>query len=125
MSNDGQDRRRHERMRFRDNDTGTIFVVRIESRELDIIDVHDVSISGIGLRLAEVLPIGQSVMLRHEAPDFQIGVHGTVKWQKPATGSDFFDFGVEFSSVDMDTNILFFMSLRKYLDDFDDVPLKD
>ncbi len=127
MSNndESQERRRHERRRFRNEDTGTVFVVRVGERELDIMDVHDVSISGIGLRLAERLQIGQSVLLRHEAQDFQIGVHGTVKWQKPASGSEFCDFGVEFSSADMDTNILFFMSLRKYLDDFDDVPLKD
>lgn len=121
---EGQDRRRHPRGRFRDDDTGTFFAVRVADRELDIVDVHDVSISGIGLRLIEPLKIGQSVVLRHEAQDFQISVQGTVKWQKPASG-EFCDFGVEFSSADMDTNILFFMSLRKYLDNFDDVQLKD
>lgn len=119
------DRRRHARMKFRGESGGVKFTVRLEDQLCDILAVHDVSISGIRLELNRQLSVGQSLELIAQESDFSVSVLGTVRWGASAGPQGTFEYGVEFDSSDVDNNILFFMSLRKYLDSFDDVPLKD
>lgn len=120
----GGDRRRHERRSFKEIRGGVQFSVRIGERMADIREVHDVSISGMRLSLLGQLNAGQSLELIAKEDDFSVSVIGTVRWVKPASDGGT-EFGVEFDNHDVDNNILFFMSLRKYLDGFDDAPLKD
>lgn len=119
------DRRRHARVRFRSTSGGVKFTVRLEDQLCDILAVHDVSISGIRLELARQLTVGQPLELIAQEEDFSVSVLGTVRWGATAEPGRSFEYGVEFDNTDVDNNILFFMSLRKYLDSFDDVPLKE
>jgi len=119
------ERRRHARMRFRGESGGVKFTVRLEDQLCDILAVHDVSISGIRLELARQLAVGQALELIAQEDDFSVSVLGEVRWGATAEPGRSFEYGVEFDTSDVDNNILFFMSLRKYLDSFDDVPLKE
>lgn len=119
------DRRRHARVKFRGESGGVKFTVRLDDQLCDILAVHDVSISGIRLELARQLTVGQSLELIAQETDFSVSVLGTVRWGASAEPGRSFEYGVEFDTTDVDNNILFFMSLRKYLDSFDDVPLKE
>lgn len=127
MSDQGREneRRRHARARFRDESGGVKFIVRLEDQLCDILGVHDVSISGIRLESARQLPVGQSLELIAQESDFSVSVLGIVRWGASAEPGRSFEYGVEFDNSDIDNNILFFMSLRKYLDSFDDVPSKE
>lgn len=119
----GTDRRRQERKLFRGERAGVRFSVRVGGELCEILNVHDVSISGIRLGMDRPFVVGQGIELIAEESDFSISVTGTVRWVTQVL--DVFEFGVEFDSADVDNNILFFMSLRKYIDGFDDVPAKD
>lgn len=119
------DRRRHARVRFRGESGGVKFTVRLEDQLCAILAVHDVSISGIRLELARQLAVGQSLELIAQESDFSVSVLGAVRWGATTEAGRCFEYGVEFDNSDVDNNILFFMSLRKYLDSFDDIPLKE
>lgn len=118
------DRRRHERRTFKGIRGGVQFMVRIDDTMAEIRDVHDVSISGMRLSLIGQLVAGQKLELIAKEDNFSVSVMGVVRWLKADTDGAT-AFGVEFDSHDVDNNILFFMSLRKYLDGFDDLPLKE
>lgn len=120
-----QDRRRHERKQLKTESGGVVFLARLGDEMVDIESVHDVSISGIRLGVNKSIKIGQNVELIAKESDFSVSVIGTIRWtaQQPEDASHV--YGIEFDNKDMDNNILFFMSLRKYLDGFDDVPLKE
>jgi hypothetical protein len=117
------DRRRHSRKKFHGQRGGVTFTARLGTEICEIQNVHDVSISGIRLRLARRVDLGSNLELIAQEADFTVNVDGFARWCQEV--DDGFELGIEFASADLDSNILFFMSLRKYLDDFDDVPLKD
>lgn len=121
----GQERRRHQRQRFRKVSGGVKFSVRLDDQICEILAVHDVSISGIRLGLTRQLAVGQALELIAQENDFSVSVLGTVRWCASAPEGASFEYGIEFDTGDVDNNILFFMSLRKYLDSFDDLPLKE
>lgn len=87
--------------------------------------VHDVSISGIRMALACTIPDGQTITLTAREGDMTIDVQGEVRWSRETAEIGVYEFGVEFDDSNVDNNILFFMSLRKFLDAFDDVPAKE
>jgi hypothetical protein len=66
--------------------------------------------------------VDQTVTFLVRDEDFDLALDGIVRWVKPCQNGDGGEYGIEFDTNDMDANILFFMSLRKYLDGFDDVP---
>lgn len=83
------------------------------------------SISGIRLVLDRNLKSGQELNLSAREAEFAITLVGNVRWSRELADQSGFEVGVEFDSMDVDNNILFFMSLRKYLDGFDDLPVKE
>lgn len=101
------------------------FAVQAGNNTLDVLEVHDVSISGIRLLIGSTVDDGLELNLSAREADFAISLIGHVRWCRPGTEQGKFEAGVEFDNKDVDNNILFFMSLRKYLDGFDDVPLKE
>lgn len=119
-----QERRRDERKRFRGGVGDVSFSVVVAGKTYDILDVHDVSISGIRLQLAISVPSDTTLILKHVSSDCEIEIQGAVRWCNK-TINEGYDLGVEFDAAGRDANILFFMSLRKFLDDFDDVPVKE
>lgn len=120
-----EERRRHQRKALNIKRGGVEFAVQIGGDVLTISEVHDVSISGIRLLLERSLNTGQELTLSAREGEFSISLVGNVRWCRKSTDHEGFEAGVEFSNMDMDNNILFFMSLRKYLDGFDDVPVKE
>jgi len=126
MSEDNtQDRRRHARKQLKTESGGVVFLARLGDEMVDIQSVHDVSISGIRLGVNRSIKLGQNVELIAKESDFSVSVIGTIRWTAQQTDDSSHVYGIEFDNKDMDNNILFFMSLRKYLDGFDDVPLKE
>lgn len=124
-ADNSQDRRRHERKQLKTESGGVVFLARIGEDMVDIESVHDVSISGIRLGISRSMKIGQNVELVAKESDFSVSVIGTIRWTAPQPEDGSHVYGIEFDRKDMDNNILFFMSLRKYIDGFDDVPLKE
>lgn len=122
---DRQNRRRHRRRIFGDDADDLIFAVLVGKEVVPIETVHDVSISGIRMALATHLQEGETVTLTAQEADMIIDVQGEVRWCRDTPEVGVYEFGVEFDTSNMDNNILFFMSLRKYLDTFDDVPVKE
>lgn len=126
MSEDNtQDRRRHARKQLNTESGGVVFLARLGDEMVDIQSVHDVSISGIRLGVNKSIKIGQNVELIAKESDFSVSVVGTIRWTAQQQDDASHVYGIEFDNKDMDNNILFFMSLRKYLDGFDDAPLKE
>lgn len=111
------ERREHERKQLSRNIPGA-FYVDFAGRSHPFTHVSDVSISGMGVVLPAEIPSGAEVALRYESRDFNMKLHGTVAWV--GRSSDGFDggMGINFSTDDMDRNVLFFMTLREYIDDF-------
>lgn len=120
-----EERRRHERKALKPKRGGVEFAVQIGASVLPIKEVHDVSISGIRLVLDRNLKSGQELNLSAREAEFAITLVGNVRWSRELADQSGFEVGVEFDSMDVDNNILFFMSLRKYLDGFDDLPVKE
>lgn len=128
MSNSGPplpDRRRHRRRLFGGDIDGVLFAVSVGNDVVPIEVVHDVSISGIRMALAYTIPDGQTITLTAREGDMTIDVQGEVRWSRETAEIGIYEFGVEFDDSNVDNNILFFMSLRKFLDTFDDVPAKE
>lgn len=120
-----QDRRRHRRRLFGGDIDGVLFAVLVGQDVVPIEMVHDVSISGIRMALACTIPQEQIITLTAREGGMTIDVQGAVRWSRETAEVGVYEFGVEFDDTNVDNNILFFMSLRKFLDAFDDVPAKE
>ena len=111
------ERRIHERKALSRNVPGS-FYVDFGGRSLPFTHVSDVSISGMGVVLPAEIPSGAEVSLRYESRDLNMNLRGTVAWVSRPVGADVNGMGINFATDDMDSNVLFFMALREYIDDF-------
>ena len=93
-----------------------VFLVEYAGEEIPFSFVHDVSISGMGLILGRSIPVGEIVVLRYVTEESETAIKATIVWNKEKDQG--FELGVEFLTDDMDANILFFMAVREYLDNF-------
>ncbi len=113
------ERREHERKNLRTEDVPGQFTIDTDNEVLVFSEVNDVSVSGMGVRLSQALEEGQAVVTKYLSTDFQIALPATVAWCHERDDGDY-DVGVSFSSDNMNENVLFFMTLREYLDDYDE-----
>ena len=79
--------------------------------------VNDVSISGMGIYLDNKIPDQTEVIVSYVSEDFQVAISGSIIWSEQLTDNSF-RMGVQFSSDNMDDNVMLFMTLREYIDDF-------
>lgn len=116
-----RERRRDERKVIRINEKEVFFRLHLNGRWHPLRQVHDVSISGMGLSFAEAIGAGTPVKIACAMRDLEIILCATVCWctahdQEAANG--FHRLGVEFDAKQRDDSMLMFMALRKYLDPF-------
>ncbi len=119
------ERRQNERKTIAREINGE-FQITIDGKSYPIVNVTDVSISGIGLCFPQEVATDTSIRLNYSAPDFKLAINGRVAWctenKDPApesTNAGAYQIGIEFDPTNMDHNCLLFMALRKYLDDFE------
>ena len=114
-----EDRRGAPRGRLRREDVPGRFYLVVDGERFELDDAHDVSVSGMGITLARPLAAGTPVRLGYEDDSFQLELAADVAWCDPqGQGAR---LGLRFSPDPMQANdnVLFFMTLREYLDDFD------
>ncbi len=99
-------------------DQETQFMLVQNGETFAISKVRDVSISGVGLEAQHEFSEGEQVALAYDSGDFQLSINGTVMWCT-AEDSGSFAMGVEFDMSNRQDNALFFLAIRKYLDEFD------
>jgi hypothetical protein len=97
------------------------FFVEFAGQTVPITNIRDVSISGVGLELEQIIAQGETIELGFNSDDLNLKVKGTVAWcdahHKPVA------IGIEFTSESPQDNMLFFMAMRKFLDDFDGITM--
>jgi len=97
------------------------FFIEIAGQTVPIANIRDVSVSGVGLQLDQIIAQGETIQLGYNSDDLDLKVNGNVIWcdaqQKPVS------VGVEFTQETPQENMLFFLAMRKYLDEFDGVTL--
>ena len=81
-----------------------------------ITQVHDVSLSGVGIETRYPLRIGEVITLKYRSSELQISVEGTVAWCNQSK-SQVYSIGVSFLPGEKERNALFFLALRKYLNE--------
>ncbi len=96
----------------------TQFMLMRGDEPLAISKVRDVSISGVGVEARHEFKEGEAVALAYDSGDFQLSIQGTVMWCKPEGGGEY-AMGIEFDTSNRQDNALFFLAIRKYLDEFD------
>lgn len=94
------------------------FMLMENGETFAISHVRDVSISGVGLEAHHEFSEGTQVALAYDSGDFQLSINGTVMWCTAEDG-DSFTMGIEFDADNRQDNALFFLAIRKYLDEFD------
>ncbi|VAW85933.1 hypothetical protein MNBD_GAMMA16-1713 [hydrothermal vent metagenome] len=111
-----EDRRKHKRKAFDIQNSEVHFKLKINDETQEIYQVHDISITGMRISLAEAkLDVAQELTLLVSEADLALSVVAVVRWVGPGSESDIYEYGVEFDNSDMDLNILLFMYLRKHL----------
>lgn len=118
------ERRQHERKRIISEIAGE-FQIIIEDKIYPVLNVKDISISGISITFIHRLATHTNIRLNFNAADLKLAINGRVAWcsesKNPTPDSiitDAFQVGIEFNSKNSDHNCLLFMALRKYLDEF-------
>ncbi len=119
------ERRRHTRLGVRSKEMDGFFRIHFNGEWHPLTEVHDVSISGMGLRFAIPINPGTALKIGYMSRDMEITLPATVRWcrdktQQDIPGGDFegYRLGIEFESNNVNDNMLMFMALRKYLDPF-------
>jgi len=95
------------------------FSIEKDQETFNITRIKDVSISGVGLEMPRALPVGDQLSISYNSGDFQLSILGTVIWCDPETQSGPYTLGIEFNPESRENNALFFLAIRKYLDEFD------
>jgi len=120
MSN--EDQRLNDRLGISMGQEENQFYIERAGEIHPIKDVRDVSISGMGLEISEGFTKGEKIILNYNSDGFNMQIDGTVMWcDSQHSGSA---MGIEFDGSNQGDNTLFFMAMRKYLDEFDSLPLQ-
>lgn len=98
------------------------FFIESDGQKHAISNIRDVSISGVGLELQQTHHKGDSVSLIYDSDDLQLTIQGTVMWSETQANGQT-AMGIQFDTHNGDDNTLFFMAMRKFLDEFDSLPI--
>lgn len=104
--------------------TEGIFLLKANQRQYRFDRIHDLSPSGTGIHLPVALPVGSPVTLTFTADDWHVTIAGRVVWSD-SRGENIprapdpvrYRHGIHFERSEDDDVTLFFLTLRKYLDD--------
>lgn len=114
---DVAEKRRHERKNLAYEQIPGTFQIRFGDKKIEFNQVNDVSISGMGILIDNHLPTKSQVSISYEADDLRISVQAEVVWQEKLS-DDVYRMGLQFSNKDVDDNVMLFMTLREYIDEF-------
>lgn len=93
------------------------FSVLLKNEEIEFTQVNDVSISGMGICLDHYLGKESHLQVSYQSDDLSILINAEVIWQEKLEDNSF-RIGVQFSNEDVDSNVMLFMAMREYIDDF-------
>ena len=122
MSNN--DQRQDIRVGVSINNQYNDFFLHCGDQTFEISKIRDVSISGVGVETVQACEKGDTVVLKFDSDDLKLNIRGSVMWCKPLE-RDGYALGIEFDVQNREDNTLFFMAMRKYLDDFDSLPYNE
>ncbi len=111
------DKRQHERANLAYEQIPGKFHIGIGSERIEFNQVNDVSISGMGILLDSYLATKSNITIGYEAEDFNVQIQAEVVWQEKLS-DDVYRMGIHFSNHNVDDNVMLFMTLRNYIDDF-------
>ena len=112
------EKRRHERKNLAYEQIPGIFQIGFDDKKIEFNQVNDVSISGMGILIDSHVAEKSQVSISYEADDFQIAIQAEVVWQEKLS-DDVYRMGLQFSNKNVDENVMLFMTLREYIDEFD------
>ncbi|MDH4276053.1 MAG: PilZ domain-containing protein [Gammaproteobacteria bacterium] len=116
------ERRKYQRAAIQGTGVPGEFHLHTGGQSFQFTRVHDVSISGMGVSMPISLLKGEIVSLNFRSTDFSMALAGKVMWcvsQEPEAGCPF-RVGIEFDSGQQNDSAVFFMTLREYLENFED-----
>jgi len=113
------EKREHERKNLAYDQVPGKFHVLHKDERIEFNQVNDVSISGMGMLLDADIQAGNMIAVGYEADDFSVVIQAEVVWQEKLS-EDVFRVGIKFSTENMNDNVMMFMALREYIDDFDE-----
>ncbi len=112
------EKRKHARSGLQMEQQSSQLYISKDQETINITNIRDVSISGVGLEMSRAFPVGEKLSLTYKDDDgFLININGTVAWCDSET--DNHALGIEFEKQTGQDNSLFFLAIRKYIDDFD------
>lgn len=109
--------RHHERKNLRYDSIPGKFLIEIGDDKLPFNQVNDVSISGMGILLDQNIPENSQVRISYNSPEFSVSIAAQIIWCDRLS-ENVYRMGIQFSSDNMDDNVMLFMTLREYIDDF-------
>jgi len=96
-----------------------LFFLEQDNEKLAITHIRDVSLSGVGINVSRPIDASAPIALTYDSDDFTLTINGVTAWCNPKEGGDGYSLGIRFNATDPNDNSLFFLAVRKYLDDFD------
>ena len=114
------ERREHQRANLRRDDIPGTFYMIANGQRHPFVQANDVSVSGMGVELDTELSEKLEVSVGYLSDDFSVELTATVVWCRPAPEGGQFHVGLQFSDARVNDNVLFFMTVREYVDDFGD-----
>jgi len=116
------ERRWNNRKNVENEEVDGRFYLDINSETFELTNVHDLSISGMGLVLPIEMIAQQTVTLRFQSKGFDVSLSGKVMWCEKGKALKGYDMayrvGVEFDTENHQDLVMYFMAVRKYLDEF-------
>ena len=111
------EKRDHERKNLASDEIQGKFSIILKNEEIEFSDVNDVSISGMGIRLDHFVEKGTPIQVSYVSEDFSVLINADIVWTEKLE-DNFFRIGVQFSNENVDNNVMLFMTMREYIDDF-------
>jgi hypothetical protein len=111
-----EEQRAHDRENLERTDIPGTFSVEADGKSHAFTRVNDVSISGMGIYIDCSFENGKDVVVKYSSTEFGIAIRAKIAWC--VKEEDGFKVGVQYSSEDLDANVMMFMTLREHIDDF-------
>jgi hypothetical protein len=113
------DKRNHERKNLASDQIQGKFAIITNEERIEFDKVNDVSISGMGLGVDHSLGENSPLQVSYESEDLNILINAKIIWQEKVDSG--FHVGIEFSNENVDSNVMLFMAMREYIDDFGEI----
>ena len=112
-----EEQRLHDRESLDRNKIPGIFSVEAGGGSHTFTRVNDVSISGMGIHIDCPFENGKEVIIKYVSTEFNIAIRALVAWCVE-DDDDGYKVGVQYSTEDLDANVMMFMTMREHIDDF-------